>query len=115
MDCIGVRSGCGHVSGDVQSKETDDGHDRQGRLRTSSVLQVVRIDRVHTQRYLGTKTLNPRKFSFQPEVLGFRFLSIVLDELEHMYFNIMYSPMVFCVEMSGNLVFHFLVPNQVEV
>ena len=76
------------------SKGTDGRHDQHGRLRTLSMLQVVRIDRIHTQGYLGMKTLNPRAFSFQPEVLGFGFSSILLDELQNMYFNVMYSPMV---------------------
>ena len=95
--------------------ETDVGHDRWSGYRTSSMLQIIRVDRVHTKWYLRTEALNPGEFSFQSETLGFWGLSISLDELKHVYFNIVYAPVIFGIEMTGNLVFHFLMPNQIEV
>ena len=75
------------MTGSLQGTRLE--HDQQSRKGPLSRLQVVRVDRVHTQRYLGTKMLNPRVFSFQSEVFGFRFLSICFDELEHIFTSCM--------------------------
>ena len=90
-------------------------HDKQSRVRPLSRLQVVRVDSVHTQRYLGAKTLNPRIFSFQSEVFGFWFLSICFDELKYVYFYIVYAPVIFGIEVARDFMVQLLVTDQVEM
>ena len=55
------------ISGSLQGTRLE--HYQQSREGPLSQLQVVRVDRVHTQRFLSTKMLNP-----EYSVFSLRFL-----------------------------------------
>ena len=77
--------------------------------------QIICVDCINTQRYLGSETVDPVKLCSESDALCLFFFHIIVYECEDVYFNVVDSSVRPGVEVSCYFVVGLFVSDQIKM